>query len=103
MAAIELARISKSFGTTRVLNDIGLAVAAGEFLTLIGPSGCGKSTLLRILAGLEAPSAGTVHIDGRDVTGAWAANRNLAMVFQSYALYPHLSVADNMMTPGFAT
>ena len=99
MAAIELAQISKSFGTTRVLNDIGLAVAAGEFLTLVGPSGCGKSTLLRILAGLEAPSLGRVSIDGRDVTGVRAADRNLAMVFQSYALYPHLSVADNMMTP----
>ena len=99
VATITLSRISKSFGATRVLNDIDLDIQAGEFLTLVGPSGCGKSTLLRILAGLEEPNAGEVRIDGRTVNAVRAADRNLAMVFQSYALYPHLTVAENMMTP----
>lgn len=98
-ATIALEGISKSFGNTPVLDRVGLNVRAGEFLTLVGPSGCGKSTLLRILAGLEVPDTGTVHISGRDVTTVPPAQRNLAMVFQSYALYPHLSVAQNMMTP----
>ena len=99
MATISLSGIAKSFGDTRVLNTIDLDVEDGEFLTLVGPSGCGKSTLLRIIAGLEAPSGGGVDIGGRDVTAVRPADRNLAMVFQSYALYPHLTVAENMMTP----
>ena len=96
---ISLSGIAKSFGTTEVLKGVDLTVAAGEFVTLVGPSGCGKSTLLRILAGLERPDGGRVEIDGRDVTAVRPADRNLAMVFQSYALYPHLSVEENMMTP----
>lgn len=96
---ISLSGIAKSFGNTPVLKGVGLTVAAGEFVTLVGPSGCGKSTLLRILAGLETPDGGRVEIDGRDVTAVRPADRNLAMVFQSYALYPHLSVEENMMTP----
>ncbi|MCK7614597.1 ABC transporter ATP-binding protein [Roseibium sediminicola] len=99
MTAISLSAIEKNFGATRVLDGIDLDVSDGEFLTLVGPSGCGKSTLLRILAGLEAPSSGRVSIGGREVTEVRPADRNLAMVFQSYALYPHLTVAQNMMTP----
>jgi multiple sugar transport system ATP-binding protein len=99
VAGLTLSTISKSFGATQVLNDVSLDIRDGEFLTLVGPSGCGKSTLLRIIAGLEAPSEGTVRIDGRDVTSIRPAQRNLAMVFQSYALYPHLTVAENMLTP----
>ncbi|WP_306140634.1 ABC transporter ATP-binding protein [Roseibium sp. MMSF_3412] len=99
MTAISLSAIEKSFGTTSVLNGINLDIADGEFLTLVGPSGCGKSTLLRILAGLEAPSSGEVVIGGQTVNAVRPARRNLAMVFQSYALYPHLTVLQNMMTP----
>lgn len=99
MATITLSKINKSFGETRVLDAVNLDIHAGEFLTLVGPSGCGKSTLLRILAGLEAPDRGEVKIDGRTVNAVRAADRNLAMVFQSYALYPHLTVAENMLTP----
>ncbi|MEM6849476.1 MAG: ABC transporter ATP-binding protein [Pseudomonadota bacterium] len=98
-ATLTMRGIAKAFGATPVLHDVDLEVRAGEFLTLVGPSGCGKSTLLRILAGLEAADAGTVSIGGRDVTGVRAADRDLAMVFQSYALYPHLSVAANMAAP----
>nr|WP_245776403.1 ABC transporter ATP-binding protein [Thalassovita taeanensis] len=78
---------------------MSLDIEPGEFLTLVGPSGCGKSTLLRILSGLEEPTSGTVEIDGKDVTKTRPSLRNLAMVFQSYALYPHLTVAENMLTP----
>ncbi|MEJ8560568.1 ABC transporter ATP-binding protein [Yoonia sp. GPGPB17] len=99
MAELRLEHIDKRFDATRVLNSVDLAIAPGEFLTLVGPSGCGKSTLLRILAGLEAPTAGQVVIGGQDVTQTRPSQRNLAMVFQNYALYPHLSVAENMLTP----
>ena len=99
MAKISLANIQKSFGETRVLKGVDLTINTGQFVTLVGPSGCGKSTLLRILAGLEAADTGTVAIGERDVTRVRPADRNLAMVFQSYALYPHLTVAENMMTP----
>lgn len=99
MGQISLQSIQKTFGQTPVLKGVDLEIEEGEFLTLVGPSGCGKSTLLRILAGLEAPTAGQVMIDGQDVTRMRPASRNLAMVFQSYALYPHLTVAENMMTP----
>ena len=96
---ITLTGIAKSYGATPVLSGVDLTVEEGEFLTLVGPSGCGKSTLLRVMAGLEAPNAGTVRLRGADVTRRRAAERDLAMVFQSYALYPHLTVRENMMTP----
>ncbi|WP_085904130.1 ABC transporter ATP-binding protein [Kiloniella majae] len=99
MANIRLSNISKRFGNTDVLNGIDLDINDREFVTLVGPSGCGKSTLLRILAGLESADTGTVSIDDTDVTRIRPADRNLSMVFQSYALYPHLSVAQNMLTP----
>ncbi len=99
MASIALKHISKSFGDTQVLKNVDLDIHAGEFLTLVGPSGCGKSTLLRILAGLEAPNDGRIEIGGAHMNAVRASERNLAMVFQSYALYPHLTVAENMMTP----
>ncbi len=99
MANIRLSNISKRFGNTDVLDGIDLDISDKEFVTLVGPSGCGKSTLLRILAGLESADTGSVYIDDTDVTGIRPADRNLSMVFQSYALYPHLSVAQNMLTP----
>ncbi|MEO0637415.1 MAG: ABC transporter ATP-binding protein [Pseudomonadota bacterium] len=94
-----LSAVEKSFGETRVLNGVSLDIRDGEFLTLVGPSGCGKSTLLRIMAGLEAMDSGGLAIGGQDVLTTRAADRNLAMVFQSYALYPHLTVRQNMLTP----
>ncbi|WP_420568271.1 ABC transporter ATP-binding protein [Thalassovita sp.] len=99
MAGLKIESISKSFGETDVLKGVSLEIADGEFLSLVGPSGCGKSTLLRIIAGLEEPSSGAIHIGGQPVTGRRAADRNLSMVFQSYALYPHLSVAENIAVP----
>ncbi|CUH74882.1 sn-glycerol-3-phosphate import ATP-binding protein UgpC [Tritonibacter multivorans] len=99
MSQISLSGIHKSFGSTEVLKGVSLDIEAGEFVTLVGPSGCGKSTLLRILAGLDSADTGDVRIQAQSVTQTRAADRNLAMVFQSYALYPHLSVAENMMTP----
>ncbi|SDG07759.1 carbohydrate ABC transporter ATP-binding protein, CUT1 family (TC 3.A.1.1.-) [Celeribacter baekdonensis] len=99
MATIQFRDIRKSFGDTDVLKGVGLDIADGEFLSLVGPSGCGKSTLLRILAGLESQTSGSVRIGGTPVDGLHAADRDLAMVFQSYALYPHLSVAENIAVP----
>ncbi len=99
MADIKLKSITKSFGATTVLTGIDLDIVNGEFLTLVGPSGCGKSTLLRIIAGLEMQSSGDVEIDGTEVNRVRASKRDLAMVFQSYALYPHLTVRKNMITP----
>lgn len=104
MARISVRNISKSFAATggravNVLSGLSLDVADGEFLTVLGPSGCGKSTLIRIIAGLEPQSAGTVEIDGRCVDRLRPAERNVAMVFQSYALYPHLTVAANLALP----
>ncbi len=96
MTALRLSGVGKSFGKTRVLADIDLTVAEGEFVVFVGPSGCGKSTLLRVIAGLEDATEGSVEIAGRSVTGVPPAQRGIAMVFQSYALYPHLTVRGNM-------
>ena len=97
--ALSLREISKSFGAQSVLKQISLDIAPGEFLTILGPSGCGKSTMLRIIAGLEVQDEGTVAIDGQPVDHLRPAARVIAMVFQSYALYPHLSVLDNIAMP----
>ncbi|MEM6663816.1 MAG: ABC transporter ATP-binding protein [Pseudomonadota bacterium] len=99
MVGIILNGVTKSFGDTSVLKGIDLDITDGEFLTLVGPSGCGKSTLLRIIAELEQQSGGDVRIGNRLVNSVRAAERNLAMVFQSYALYQHLTVAQNMTVP----
>ncbi len=99
MAAITVENIEKSFGDIPVLAKVGLAVRDGEFLTLVGPSGCGKSTLLRIIAGLEHQDRGSILINERLVDEVAPKDRDLAMVFQSYALYPHLTVAGNMAVP----
>jgi multiple sugar transport system ATP-binding protein len=99
MAALEIRNVSKSFGTTSVLSNVSLDVRAGEFLTLIGASGCGKSTILRIIAGLEAQDAGEIRIGGRIVDQLRPKHRNVAMVFQSYALYPHMSASENIAMP----
>jgi sn-glycerol 3-phosphate transport system ATP-binding protein len=96
MASIRLVGIGKRWGETVALERIDLSIAAGSFCVLLGPSGCGKSTTLRILAGLETASDGQVFIDDRDVTHLPPAQRGIAMVFQNYALFPHLSVADNI-------
>ena len=96
MAAIELRAVEKWFGDTQVIKGIDLAIEQGEFVIFVGPSGCGKSTLLRMIAGLEEASRGQIMIDGRDATAEPPHKRGLAMVFQSYALYPHMSVRDNV-------
>lgn len=96
MATLELVGLSKSFGNTHVLHDIDLALADGEMLVIVGASGCGKSTLLRLVAGLETPSSGRILLDGQDISARDPAQRDMAMVFQNYALYPHMSVFENM-------
>src|SRR5262249_4995971 len=96
MAEIVIDRITKDFGAHHALTEIALTVADGEFVALLGPSGCGKTTLLRIIAGLERASTGRVLIGGRDVTDRPPRERGLAMVFQSYAVFPHMTVADHI-------
>lgn len=99
MSRISLRRVSKTFGSLSVIPDIDLDIEDGEFVALVGPSGCGKSTLLRLIAGLERTTSGSILIGERDVTNEMPVNRKLAMVFQSYALYPHKTVAQNMAFP----
>jgi len=99
MASVALRGISKSFDTTPVLSGIDIDIADGEFVTLVGASGCGKSTLIRIIAGLEPQSAGSVEVGGRAIDHLRPHERRVAMVFQSYALYPHMSVASNIAVP----
>ena len=96
MASVSFRDVEKSFGSTKVIHGIGFDIADGEFMVLVGPSGCGKSTLLRMLAGLEEISGGTIAIDGHVVNDVESKDRDIAMVFQSYALYPHMTVGDNM-------
>lgn len=96
MTALNLTNVCKSFGKVKVLKDINLTVEEGEFVVFVGPSGCGKSTLLRVIAGLEDATGGTVEIAGQVVNDVSPARRGIAMVFQSYALYPHLTVRGNM-------
>lgn len=99
MAEVELRVLEKSYGETAVVNNVSLTIRDGEFLTLVGPSGCGKSTLLRIIAGLETQDGGEVRVGGHCVDDKRPKERDIAMVFQSYALYPHLTVFDNIALP----
>ena len=96
MAYLQLDNIQKSFGDTHVIKGVNLEIDKGEFIVFVGPSGCGKSTLLRLIAGLEPITSGRLLLDGKDITQTPSGKRDLAMVFQSYALYPHMSVFDNM-------
>ena len=100
MAELIIENLSKSFGaTTRVLENISFKVPPGGFTIILAPSGCGKSTLLRLVAGLERPDAGRIQVGGREVTDLAPKDRDMAMVFQSYALYPHMSVRQNLAFP----
>jgi ABC-type sugar transport system ATPase subunit len=99
LAEVVVRDLTKRFGAITALKPSSVSIDDGEFVAIVGPSGCGKSTLLRLIAGLEEPSGGRIMIDGRDVTDVAPAERGLAMVFQSYALYPHLTVAENIAFP----
>ncbi|MCC5956982.1 MAG: ABC transporter ATP-binding protein [Natronohydrobacter sp.] len=99
MAEVRLGNVSKSFGATVAVAEMNLTIAHGEFLVLLGPTGAGKTTTLRLIAGLEAPDQGDIQIDGRSVTRETPAQRDVAIVFQQYSLYPHLSVRDNLAFP----
>jgi multiple sugar transport system ATP-binding protein len=99
MAEIRFDKVSKRFGQVVVLRDIDLTIRDGEFFTFVGPSGCGKSTLLNIVAGLDEASGGKILFDGVSVNDLAPAERDVAMVFQSYALYPHLYIHDNLAFP----
>ncbi|TJW78774.1 MAG: ATP-binding cassette domain-containing protein, partial [Mesorhizobium sp.] len=96
MASIDIRNVRKNFGTVSVLHGVDLSIENGEFVVLVGPSGCGKSTLLRMIAGLEEVTEGEIRIDGMRVNERAPKDRDIAMVFQSYALYPHMNVAENM-------
>ena len=96
MSGVSLSNVVKTFGPVKVIHGVDLTIADGEFCVFVGPSGCGKSTLLRMIAGLEETTSGTIGIGGRDVTRLDPAERGVAMVFQTYALYPHMTVAQNM-------
>lgn len=96
MAKVTLKNVTKSFGSVQVIKGVDLEVEDGEFCVFVGPSGCGKSTLLRIISGLEETTSGAIEIDGTDVSGMEPSKRGIAMVFQSYALYPHLTVGENI-------
>src|ERR1700756_3840314 len=96
MANLRIEHLNKRYGTATVLNDVNLNIEDGEFVVLVGPSGCGKSTLLRMIAGLDGASGGDIHIAGKLVNALAPAERGIAMVFQSYALYPHMNVRKNM-------
>ena len=99
MGSIQLENVSKSFGSVEVIPPLNLTIEDSEFVVFVGPSGCGKSTLLRLIAGLEDITSGTIRIDGTDMTDTRPSRRGLAMVFQSYALYPHMSVRRNIAFP----
>jgi multiple sugar transport system ATP-binding protein len=99
MAEVRLSGLSKRFGATTAVDGLTMTIPDGAFVVMLGPTGAGKTTTLRLVAGLERPDAGSVHIDGQDVTRATPAERDVAMVFQQYSLYPHLSVRDNLAFP----
>ena len=96
MGSIQLKDVRKAFGAVSIINGVNLNIENGEFAVFVGPSGCGKSTLLRLIAGLEDVTSGQVMIDAKDMTNVGPSKRGLAMVFQSYALYPHMSVRNNI-------
>src|SRR5579875_3472111 len=96
MSMVSLSHLTKRFGSFTAVDDVSLEIRTGEFLTLLGPSGCGKTTLLRMISGFEIPDGGSVRLDGVDVTAAPPYRRDVNQVFQSYALFPHLSVFDNI-------
>ncbi|TIU60448.1 MAG: ATP-binding cassette domain-containing protein, partial [Mesorhizobium sp.] len=96
MAQVAITNVAKAFGPVKVLHDVSVDIADGQFVVLVGPSGCGKSTLLRMVAGLETVSGGTIAIGERVVNNLPPAKRDIAMVFQNYALYPHKTVEQNM-------
>src|SRR5687768_7290749 len=96
MAAVEIRKVRKSYGDVEVLHGVSIGIADGEFVTLVGPSGCGKSTLLKMIAGLEDITGGEIAVGGRVINDVAPKDRDVAMVFQSYALYPHMTVAQNM-------
>ena len=96
MTALSLRHIHKKYDKNVIVADLSLEIASGEFIVLVGPSGCGKSTLLRMIAGLEAPDSGMLMMGNEDVTHLAAGKRSLSMVFQSYALYPHMTVRENL-------
>src|SRR2546428_13288042 len=99
MAGVEIRHLSKRFGQLTAVDDVDLSIREGEFVVLLGPSGCGKTTLLRMIAGLERPTAGEIFIGGERMDDAPPRTRGIAMVFQSYALYPHRTVARNISFP----
>jgi putative spermidine/putrescine transport system ATP-binding protein len=96
MAFLEISHLKKTFGIQTAVHDFTMDIARGEFITFLGPSGCGKTTILRMLAGFEAPSGGSIRFDGKDVTHTPTSQRNIGMVFQSYALFPNMTVAENI-------
>ena len=99
MALLEIRNVTRRFGDFVAVDDVSLSIEAGEFFCLLGPSGCGKTTLLRLVAGFDAPDGGSVWIDGTDMTGIPPEGRNVHTVFQSYALFPHMTVAENIAFP----
>ena len=99
MASVVVENLTKEFGSVKAVDDINLKVNDGEFLVLLGPSGCGKSTLLRMISGLEFPTYGKIVIGNNDVTRTIPKDRNISMVFQNYALYPHMTIGENIEFP----
>jgi spermidine/putrescine transport system ATP-binding protein len=99
MALLEIRNVTRRFGAFTAVDDVSISIEAGEFFTLLGPSGCGKTTLLRMIAGFDAPDVGQILVDGKDMTGIPPESRNIHTVFQSYALFPHMNVEDNIAFP----
>src|SRR4026208_570214 len=99
MALLEIRNVTRRFGDFTAVDSVSLSIEAGEFFTLLGPSGCGKTTLLRMIAGFDEPDGGSIVVDGRDMAGVAPEARNVHTVFQSYALFPHMSVQQNIAFP----
>src|SRR5512136_2631487 len=99
MALLEIRKVTRRFGALTAVDDVSVAIETGEFFTLLGPSGCGKTTLLRMIAGFDLPDAGAIFLDGRDLVGTPPERRPIHTVFQSYALFPHMTVSQNIAFP----